>query len=347
MLLPFTTFPLAVFLKNFRCTCSASSYERFRIDISTIPRFGKRSDRLGFQPFPELVLGCPLFETVAVEGSVRTMLDRLTSKRSLLTFGLIGFIFFLTHLGHPSPDYLDMRPSPPPSPKPTNPVIPDDDKDFHTQISRVRPTDKLPHSRTLGIADAIYVISLARRTDRREIMDSIADALGLDFTYVDATDFKEPSGKAIIDNIRDRVRWQRNRIDDRDALPSDWPKADYSKSKIYVHNAFPFKWSADVEENKDDPLAKPLGVYGADYWDMYPLNEEYERTHPLPPWTEAERKAHVMEASVMNNQNVERWLTEAGFACWHSHHKTLREIVRKSENMANRNLSSSLMNFQS
>ena len=162
-------------------------------------------------------------------------------------------------------------------------------------------------------------------------MESIAYALDLDFNYVDATDFKEPKGKTTIDNIRNRVRWQRNRIDDREALPGDWPKPDKSSSKVYIYNAFPFKWSADVESNKGDPLAKPLGVYGADYWDMYPPNEEYERTHPLPPWTEEERNAKVMEASVKNNQNRERWITDAGFACWHSHHRTLREIVRRSE----------------
>lgn len=204
----------------------------------------------------------------------------------------------------------------------------EDAKDFRQQLAMIRPSDKAPHSRTLD-ADAIYVISLARRQDRRDIMNSIADALDLDFTYVDATDFKDPKGRTIIDNIRNRVRWQRTRIDDRDALPGDWPTPNYSKSDIYIHNAFPFKWSADVENNKGDPLAKPLGIYGADYWDMYPQDEAWEKAHPLPPWTEEESKAKVMEASVMNNQNRERPLTDAGFACYHSHHRTLREIVRR------------------
>lgn len=164
-------------------------------------------------------------------------------------------------------------------------------------------------------------------------MNSIAHALDLEFTYIDATDFKTPSGRLTIDRIRDRVRWQRPRIDNRPTLPSEIPIPDYEKSETYIWNAFPFKWSEDVEKNKEDPFKEPLGVYGADYWDMDPPDEEWEKKNPLPDWTKEEHEGKVMEASVTNNQNRQRWITDAGFSCWHSHHRTVREIVRRSESL--------------
>lgn len=240
--------------------------------------------------------------------------------------GLVVTLYFLAAVTNDS-DALDFHPLTWSHKHKALPV--EDDEEFRKQVSLVRPTDTLPHSRTLGVADAIFVISLVRRTDRRAIMDSIARALELDFTYIDATDFKDPKGRRTIDRIRDRVRWQRNRLDDREALPSDMPTPDENKSEIYIMNAFPFKWSDDAERHKDAPLAEPLGVYGADYWDMDPPDEGWEKAHPLPPWTEEEHQAKVMEASVMNNENRKRWITDAGFACWHSHHRTIREIVRR------------------
>jgi len=249
--------------------------------------------------------------------------ERMLSRRGLLALCLVSTLYFLTQLSN-SHEFFSggsskAHPSAPPK----------DDNDFRHLLASVRPTDKLPHSRTLGIADAIFVISLARRLDRKATMDSIAEALDLDFTYVDATDYKTPRGRRIIDNLRDRVRWQRQRIDDREARPSDWPTPDHNKSDTFIMSAFPFKWSDDVEDNKDAPLANPLGVYGADYWDLDPPNEEWEKTHPLPPWTEEERNAPIMEASVLNNQHRLVPLRDAGFACWHSHHRTLREIERR------------------
>lgn len=257
------------------------------------------------------------------------MFERLLSRRTLLALSILGTIYFLTTITD-SREYINSHL--PHQPPPQQEL--EDDSLFRQQLSLVRPTDKQPHSKTLGIADAIFVISLARRTDRRQIMDSIATALDLEFTYIDATDYKSPSGRSIINRIRDRVRWQRPRIDNRPALPSEIPTPDFQKSETYIWNAFPFKWSEDVEKNKDDPFREPLGVYGADYWDLDPVDEEWERENPLPDWTKEEHEAKVMEASVTNNQNRQRWITDAGFSCWHSHHRTVREIVRRSESLS-------------
>jgi len=208
----------------------------------------------------------------------------------------------------------------------------DEDAQFRNALASVRPVDVSNHSRTLGIVDGIFVISLKRRQDRRDTMDSIARALDLDFQYVDATDFKTPEGLSIMKRIIDRVRWQRNRIDDREAEPSDWPKqsdANRENDKTFIWNAFPFQWSQDVLSNVDDPLATPFLPSGADYWDVVPHDVHWERAHPLPPWTAEEKEAKVYVASEKNVQFRNQFLTNAVVSCWHSHVKVLRQIVQR------------------
>jgi hypothetical protein len=38
--------------------------------------------------------------------------------------------------------------------------------------------DRIPHSKTLGVASRLYVIGLARRQDRRATMEKLAHAMG-------------------------------------------------------------------------------------------------------------------------------------------------------------------------
>jgi len=52
----------------------------------------------------------------------------------------------------------------------------------------------------------IYVISLPMRTDRRAQMESLRVALGLRWTYVDATDAEDE----VVPRILNRVKMQRN-----------------------------------------------------------------------------------------------------------------------------------------
>lgn len=254
------------------------------------------------------------------------MLDRLTRRRNIVAAALILTIYTLTCLTNSSQHHLINWPKA----KPRSSIL-DGDSEFRKELAAVRPSDTLPHSRTLGVADAIFVISLARRLDRRESMDSIARALDLDFTYIDATDFSQPKGAALIERLTERVRWQRPRIDNREAMPSDWPVPDNTSSDVYIINAFPFEWSREALMNADNPLAQPLGFAGADYWDLDPMDEEWEKEHPMGKLTKEERAAPVLEASVLNNQNRMKPLTKATVACYHSHLRAIREIVDKRE----------------
>lgn len=203
---------------------------------------------------------------------------------------------------------------------------------FREKLDSVRPEE---HSRTLGVADSIYVISLKRRMDRRETMDSIARALELDFTYIDATDFSEPETNAMIQRIIDRVRWQRSRLDENPTPPpEDIPVPDHETYENFILHAFPFQWSEEVVRYSEDPLGAPLGFGGADYWEEEEPDVGWSATHRMPEMTDETRvleENKVLTAGGYNDLNVHETLPKAAVSCWHSHVKALREIVRKRE----------------
>ena len=49
---------------------------------------------------------------------------------------------------------------------------------YRQMLSTIYPSDRVPHSKTLGIASRIYVIGLKRRKDRRAAMEKLARAMG-------------------------------------------------------------------------------------------------------------------------------------------------------------------------
>lgn len=50
--------------------------------------------------------------------------------------------------------------------------------EYRRLLSTVSPLDRVPHSKTLGVASRIYVIGLPRREDRRASMEKLARAMG-------------------------------------------------------------------------------------------------------------------------------------------------------------------------
>lgn len=62
------------------------------------------------------------------------------------------------------------------------------------------PTHQITHSPTLGFSK-IYVLSLPSRLDRREEMSKLARALGVEITFVDAADKREPFIKWIAERV--------------------------------------------------------------------------------------------------------------------------------------------------
>jgi hypothetical protein len=50
--------------------------------------------------------------------------------------------------------------------------------EFRQSLSRVRQTDRLPHSKTLGVASRLYVIGLPGREDRQVEVRKLQSAMG-------------------------------------------------------------------------------------------------------------------------------------------------------------------------
>ncbi|KDQ30174.1 hypothetical protein PLEOSDRAFT_1101179 [Pleurotus ostreatus PC15] len=75
------------------------------------------------------------------------------------------------------------------------------------------------HESTLRIASQLFVISLLRRTDRREQMDFLRGSLGLHWTYIDALDAEDP----LVDSLLDRVR--RSRLINGNSSILQWPES--------------------------------------------------------------------------------------------------------------------------
>jgi hypothetical protein len=50
--------------------------------------------------------------------------------------------------------------------------------EYRRLLSTIHPTDRVPHSKTLGVASRIYVIGIPRREDRRASMEKLARAMG-------------------------------------------------------------------------------------------------------------------------------------------------------------------------
>ncbi|EIW77938.1 hypothetical protein CONPUDRAFT_139047 [Coniophora puteana RWD-64-598 SS2] len=208
-------------------------------------------------------------------------------------------------------------------------------------LASILPSDQLAHSRTLFPLSSpsdtaeIYAISLARRQDRRHVLNQIASALELDFTFIDATDASLP----IIDTLLERVTWQRwARIDETDisaaeSIPEDF---DETSSDTYVAHAFPFAWSEEalsviaLDANITGP--QPALYAGADYWDMSPPDaQQWAQNHPIssPPASGPSWRTSVHSASALNNIRKEEVMRRAAVACWHSHYQAIRDIVEK------------------
>ncbi|KZS95203.1 hypothetical protein SISNIDRAFT_386389, partial [Sistotremastrum niveocremeum HHB9708] len=205
-------------------------------------------------------------------------------------------------------------------------------------LSSIRPSDNRTSQKLLGIADSVYVISLPRRLDRRHDIEQLSWALEFPVDWINATDFKEEGpgkGKEIINDLMERVRWQRfGRIDEREAREGDKPKNREEKGH-WIENAFPFGWARDAIEYRHYPSDGEVGVSGADYWDMdNDEAREWRQMNPLPTLSVVERDELMPCSSAENKINMKTKLTKAMISCCHSHMLALREVIRKKDEVA-------------
>ncbi|EPS99642.1 hypothetical protein FOMPIDRAFT_1124084 [Fomitopsis schrenkii] len=162
------------------------------------------------------------------------------------------------------------------------------------------PPSETRQPKTLGIADNIYVLSLPRRVDRRRSMERLRQTLGLQWTYVDATD---ADGDAI-HNIHAHIRSRRTSTEEEvvNGVSDDtfqWPNASIIDTKALS--------------------GLPLGLADSDYCVHDPLPA-------LAPLTCAS-KNYVMGPPFDAGLPGYMLLTPAKIACWYSHLEIIRKVA--------------------
>lgn len=182
---------------------------------------------------------------------------------------------------------------------------------YRQQLSTVRVLDRLPHSRTLGIAQKIYVIGLARRADRRAHMNKLMEAMDLDVVWHDALDLHD----GLVTNILERVRWARaqSRIGHEKEVPDP--------------QGLRFAWLPDV--GSDAPVPPQAGV---DMWFL--PNGTPKGLKPLPPPPSPDTRPPVLRTAGEDILIPGEVITRAQVSCWYSHYQVLLDVARGDSEVA-------------
>jgi hypothetical protein len=158
---------------------------------------------------------------------------------------------------------------------------------------------------TLGVASAIYVISLSRRTDRRDTFDLLGTALGLRWTYFDAVD----SSHLVVGRILDSVRTRR-------------------EAKLAESIPMQFYWPEDI--NAQSASGQPIETGGSDLWTSDETGSQTRGSqHDWPsnhssetPLTCASEDGTIpLYSSGLSDHQI---LNAPKIACWHSHISVIR-----------------------
>jgi hypothetical protein len=89
-------------------------------------------------------------------------------KEIIATLAIIS-LFLVFYNGYPQTiEYLRPQPL----------QVDDAVAQYRHLLSTVNPLDRLPHSKTLGVASRIYLIGLPNREDRRVVLHSLEKAMG-------------------------------------------------------------------------------------------------------------------------------------------------------------------------
>ncbi|KAH8113787.1 hypothetical protein DFH11DRAFT_1689199 [Phellopilus nigrolimitatus] len=158
------------------------------------------------------------------------------------------------------------------------------------------PENHYNHSdETLGIASSIYVVSLARRTDRRQVMEQLRRALHLDWRYFDALDKND----ALVDDILYSVARQRVKANET----FSWPEKD-------------------IEFYPEPILSQPL----------YP---EYVPSRNLlsKPLLCATGDNTIPTYANVSSIPFHMILSRGMIACWYSHIRLMAEIVNRTRHL--------------
>ena len=172
-------------------------------------------------------------------------------------------------------------------------------------------TFNLNSSKSLGIADKIYVISLRNRYNRREDMEKLRLSLQLHWTYVDALEANSP----LVSQIMDWVN----------ALRIGPPHIlDEGNITHFPSNLLPdsiaFAWPGDIEtfaKSKDK-----LDLWSTDVWQS---PTSILKPTPYPPIACATKNYSLTKYTTMLKDHL--ILTPPRVACWHSHLSVIHDIA--------------------
>ncbi|KAJ7188764.1 hypothetical protein C8R46DRAFT_1205896 [Mycena filopes] len=184
----------------------------------------------------------------------------------------------------------------------SQPDVPTPHEDYRQRLGTARPSDSLPHSKTLGVG-RIYAVSLPDRALQREEMDRLACALDIDLTWHNGTDYRDKN----IPGILERVRWWRD-------------------THMGIKHKFTFQWPDDVRED-----IGPLEFKGADLW-TEPLAAASGLPELAPPPDPDRRPPlHAIHgAAGFLPDRIDAKLV----ADWKTHYDVLRKIAEGEDDVA-------------
>ena len=162
-------------------------------------------------------------------------------------------------------------------------------------------------SKSLGVGDKIYVISLRNRYRRREDMEKLRLSLELHWTYVDALD----ADSALVSKI---INWVQTL---RTGPPHILDECNTTK---LLPDSIIFTWPGDIET-----LARSndrLDLWSTGVW---PLSTSALNPAPYLPVTCATKNYCLTEYSTELKGHL--ILTRPRAACWHSHLSVIHDIA--------------------
>ncbi|KDQ17567.1 hypothetical protein BOTBODRAFT_29737 [Botryobasidium botryosum FD-172 SS1] len=230
---------------------------------------------------------------------------------------------------------------------------------FHRQPDKL-PSNVSTTTSSLGVASRVFVVSLPRRLDRRQRMLRLGNALGFNFTWVDALEAKH----GLVGRIMERVRWQRDlesihahggrpyRVQHGAEGVKGTIHGNRSPSQGALHDVFEDAINLPLDSNS------PLGLRGADLWALDSANPlSSDITDPLAPVNFPDTRPPILCAqsagpkgphnndssptphvntNTADQESLPHWriLSRAMIACWHSHLSVLRQVAEGQDHVA-------------
>lgn len=166
-------------------------------------------------------------------------------------------------------------------------------------------------SKSLGVADNIYVISLRDRYRRREDMEKLRLSLDLHWTYVDALDTESPLVSQIMDWVKVLRAGPPHILDEANSTLAVLP------------DSITFTWPKDI-----DALARSrdkLDLWSTDIW---PSPTSILKPASYLPIACATKNYRLTKYTTTLKEHL--ILTHPRVACWHSHLSVIRDIANNA-----------------